>query len=360
MSRAVWIAALCLTVCACSDDGGSAVADASDGAARDGRSGDGALPSGDGATDVRVPTADGRTGDGQVGGDGSTPQPDSSAADSIAADGSGDAPAPQSDGANPQPDAGASLSALDDDFNNAQTMSSWINLYPARLTTLDIGSSAAGRLTMVPVAQTNNAWYSDSRGPLLYKLVTGNFVVEASVRIGRTSNPALPPTGQFNAAGFVIRDPASSNPGGERWVMYNIGYQDSAVARETKTTRAASGSSLSTLYLNNTPSASTSAILRVCRVGNTFHFFHRHGSASSFTAEPYAASTRISGNGAAQVTPGTTLGSPIQFTRTDMPATLQVGLMTGTWAAPHDARGEFDWARFARVNSLADCTQPLP
>lgn len=253
-------------------------------------------------------------------------------------------------------DTGPSLASLSDEFSSAATLSLWSNLHPSRVQTLDIGASAAGHLTITPIALAQNAWYSDSYAPLIYKNVTGNFVVETSVRIGRRTDMALAPTGQFNQAGFVVRDAAGTSPGAQRWVMYNIGYQDSAVAREVKTTRNGSPATLSTLYLNNTPAGSTVVRLRVCRIGSTFHFFHRHPSESAFVEEQYTATTRVSGNGASMPTPGTSSGMPLRFLRTDLPATLQVGVMTGTWAAPHDARGEFDYVRFAPASSLADCT----
>ncbi len=253
-------------------------------------------------------------------------------------------------------DTGASLKSLSDEFSSASTLSLWSNLHPTRVQTLDIGGSAAGQLTITPIALAENAWYSDSYAPLIYKSVTGNFVVETSVRIGRRTDMTLAPTGQFNQAGFVVRDAAGTSPGGQRWVMYNVGYQDVAVAREVKTTRNGSPATLSTLYLNNTPSGATSVRLRVCRIGSTFLFFHRHPTEASFVEEQYTATTRVSGNGAGTPTPGTSSGMPLRFLRTDLPATLQVGVMTGTWAPPHDARGEFDYVRFAPATSLADCT----
>lgn len=87
------------------------------------------------------------------------------------------------------------------------TTSAWSDLYPARHTTLDINTS-----------------------------LPGNFVVETSVVIGSSTNRTMVPTliDSFVQAGFVIRDPASA-PFRQRWIMYNLGFQDIAVAREIKT-----------------------------------------------------------------------------------------------------------------------------
>ncbi len=242
-------------------------------------------------------------------------------------------------------DGAGGLRLLDDEFQVSSTLTQWSDLFPGRHDLLQIANDL---LIMQPTQASMNHWFADSEGPLLYKTVAGNFVVEAAVHVGRRNDISLAPTGQFNAAGFVIRDASSSSPGNQRWLMYNIGFQDSAVARETKTTAA----SLSTLYLNNTPSAVTFAQLRVCRLANTFHFFYRHPGDLAWSEETYSPSTRVSGNGPN----GATLNQPLRFARGDMPGQVQVGIMAGTWAAPHDARGEFDYVRFSEASSLADCT----
>jgi hypothetical protein len=247
-------------------------------------------------------------------------------------------------------DGAAGLRLLNDEFQVAATLPDWSDLFPLRHDVLSIANDV---MTIQPVQQNNNHWYSDDQGPLLFKTVSGNFVVETAVHVGRRDDINMPPGASFNAAGFVIRDATSSSPRNQRWVMYNIGFQDSAIARETKTTvGAASGASLSTLYLNNTPGAVTLARLRVCRIGNTFHFFYRHPGDSAWIEETYGAGTRVSGNGPN----GQTMGQPLRFTRADMPASLQVGIMTGAWGGALNSRGEFDYVRFSEASQLSDCT----
>jgi hypothetical protein len=254
-----------------------------------------------------------------------------------------------------------SIRSLNDEFNDTATLSNFTDLFPNRHEALDINTSTPGHLTIVPVAAPMNHWFSDNQGPMIYKMVTGNFVVETLVRVGRRSDPTQPPRGQFNAAGFVIRDARSLSPGGQMWVMYNLGYQASSFAREIKTTRPnAAGASLSTLYLNNAPPGVYSAWLRVCRVGNTFHFFYRHPGAMNWIEEVYTSSTMVQGNGANQPTPGTMFNGPLRFDRPDLSPMLQIGLIAGNWLAPLEVRAEFDYIRFYQVTTLADCTADFP
>lgn len=256
------------------------------------------------------------------------------------------------------PDQGSnSLTALSDEFS-ASNLSGWIDLFPTLHSTLSL-TQVSGQLSLAPVAVNQTHWYSDQHGPMIYKAVTGNFVVETQLRVGRQSDIAQAPRGQFSAGGFVLRDPQSSTPGRERWVMYNVGYQSGSVAREAKSTRAGSPDSLSTLYLTDSNNV-LAGKLRVCRLGTVFHFFHQLSGEASFVEEAYGSGTAVMGNGAGEATPGVVVGGVIRFDRPDLPATLQVGLIAGNWAAPYETRVEFDHARFASAASLSDCTRPLP
>src|SRR5262249_53835073 len=251
----------------------------------------------------------------------------------------------------------AGLTSLDEEFDSPDALNRLADLFPALHDTLSV---AGGKLAMTPLAVPFTHWYSDAHGPFLAKTVTGKCVVEIDVAVGRRTDMSLPPRGSFSAAGLVVRDPASTAPGAERWVMYNVGHQVSSVARETKTTRPNAGGSLSTLYLVDTPGAAQTGRLRICRVGSTFYFFHRHPTETSFVEEAYGAGTVAMGNGAGVPTPGVVVGGVIRFDRPDMPATLQVGLIVGNWDGTLETRGEFDYLRFGPAQRPADCTAPLP
>lgn len=242
-------------------------------------------------------------------------------------------------------------------------MSQWNDLYPSRHTTLDINTSYAGWLTMIPSATAQNGWYSENEGPLYYRNLTGNFVVETSVTLGTATNRMITPTVSqcFCQAGFVLRD-ATSAQFNQRWIMYNMGFQDMAVAREIKTTVPSlngTSDSLSTLNLNDITGSANTGRLRVCRIGSVFRFFHRHPAEANWVEETFTSSgaspTRVFGNGPR---PNRADGSALSFDRPDLPATIQIGLYVGNYVVPmNGVRGEFDYFRVASATTVADCTR---
>lgn len=250
------------------------------------------------------------------------------------------------------------MSSLSLEFSSSSELASLTDLYPSLHATLDVDVTTPGHLTMSPLSVAQTHWYSDSRGPLLYRQISGNFVAETRVQVGRASDINQIPSGGFSAGGFVIRDPASS-PGEERWVMYNVGHQTNSFAREAKTTRPGSGASLSTLYLNTAPAGSNTVRLRVCRLGGEFRFYHRHASENDWVEEGFSGATQVQGNGSQEPTPGVVQNGVLRFSRPDMPAALQVGLLVGNWSAPFDLRADFDYLRFGSVNVASDCLQSL-
>lgn len=266
--------------------------------------------------------------------------------------GGGDLASPVSDLADA--DAG-SFRGLGDNFEGAQ-LTGWNDLFPTLHSTLSV---TGGQLRMAPLSVTHTHWYADDHGPMIYKNVTGNFIVEIDVQVGRATDITQAPRGAYSAGGIVVRDPASSAPGNERWLMYNVGYQATAVAREAKTTRPGSPGSVSTLYL--IPSGGVlSGKLRVCRQGGLFRFFHQLAGEPVFIEEAYENGTTPMGNGAGQATPGVTVGGVIAFDRPDLPSTVQVGLIAGNYDPPYEVRADFNHVRFGPLGADRDCTVPLP
>jgi hypothetical protein len=107
-----------------------------------------------------------------------------------------------------------------------------------QLEVLDAGALAPGYLRMVPYT---SSWYEDYRGVLLFKEVSGDFVVTTRVRTsGRTS---AVPQSEYSLAGIMIREPRSItpgtwSPGGENYVFLSHGSASPAGNRhfEVKTT----------------------------------------------------------------------------------------------------------------------------
>lgn len=224
----------------------------------------------------------------------------------------------------------ADLTALSDELDDPATMSEWRVLHveenrPAQHSTLAIHTIDSGHLTLVPL---HSGWYADTTGPLVYKEVQGNFLVQVRVAAGNVNDHSQPPSQEYNAAGILVRDPASV-PGDQNWLAHNLGYQSNAVGvgSEAKTT-VESGS---TLYLH--PGA-RSGRLAVCRLGDVFHMLRWLDDETGWTETN-------------------------TFTRADLPDRLQVGMMANGWTPPPDLYATFDWIRFAPVQSLQDCMVEL-
>lgn len=278
----------------------------------------------------------------------------------------------------PSPSPSNALTAdpsLSDEFNNPATLSNWSVMNSDLATTINIGSSVAGRLTTVAAPFTNNGWYGDNQGPFVYKNVTGNFVIEVYAREGRTDDITAQPSGTFKQVGIVIKNPSSParqsgtattlvTPAGQQnWIMYNMGMLATQFGREVKTTRVGSPESLSTLYMNNNPAGVRSARMRVCRVGTNFYFYYQFDGQTDWTEEVIQSSTVVIGNGSSIPTPGVSSNSPgtlLRFIRTDLPQTVQVGLIASNWDSPFNGRADFDYARFSTVSAQSDCVRDLP
>lgn len=225
------------------------------------------------------------------------------------------------------------LAALSDDFEDASTLSDWKLLHeelgqPAPYTALDIGATAPGKLTVVP---TVSAWYQAGMATFLYKEVTGDFLVEVDAAAFQKGTASDAPTEQYNSAGLLIRDPASTLAS-QTWLMYNIGYQAEFIGVEGKATR----NSQSELILIPTGGAHA-AVLRMCRVGDTVRMLRRLAGDTTWTET--------------HTFPETFLQTPA-FT---LPQTVQVGLIDNAYLVA-GLRAEFEYIKFSRPSSPADCT----
>src|SRR5947207_10499940 len=77
------------------------------------------------------------------------------------------------------------LVRLSDEFTRSAALTTWHQVYAdegwsaSQLAHLDVGGTLRGWMALVPYACT---WYQDYRGPLIYKPVTGDFVVTTHLR----------------------------------------------------------------------------------------------------------------------------------------------------------------------------------
>jgi beta-lactam-binding protein with PASTA domain len=221
-------------------------------------------------------------------------------------------------------------SAFSDEFN-ANSIGDWslrhiIEGTPAQFTTLDIDQSTTGALTIIPT-QTPG-WFAADDGPLVFKLLSGNFAVHIQVTSDSIANPGQPPGSDFNSAGLMARNPSGAS-GPENYVMLNTGRQDGRIpgriGSETKTTVNSS----STLFIDQ---GAHFGELILCRVGDNFHSFRFLDGDAGWTATD-------------------------TFSRSDLPNTLQVGLVVNAFTTPVDLRATFDFIRLRPAPvSASDCT----
>ncbi|MCA9520657.1 MAG: hypothetical protein KC609_06785 [Myxococcales bacterium] len=236
------------------------------------------------------------------------------------------------------PDSGGSdpLAGLSDEFDDAATLLSWKRIYQVegwphdQLEGLDINSSRAGWLMMMPYSST---WYQDYRGVLMFKLVTGDFVVTTSVEVRNRAGNGAP--GQlFSLGGIFVRrprdtitqpsdwtagNPQSNVPDGENYMFLSLGCANTPGTYQTEVKRTRNSDSVLQIDLDVDPQTNDhthnlgAALIRVARIGQYFIMMIR------FPTDPVWRIHR-------------------RYHHDLMPETLQVGITTYT-----------DWNSVARV-----------
>ena len=271
---------------------------------------------------------------------------------------------------------GCDLALLSDAFDEPATLDTWLVRAEREQDVphhdwIAIDTETPGHLTIdatdyddpsLTDAGAGAAWYQSRRGPMLYRIVRGDFIATAHVRVGTVADIDVAPLGGFNSGGFLVRDPASHDPdalddhGGESWLMYNIGNQAGFWGSETKTTFPdgpdLDAESQSTLFL--TPVGELAGRLRVCRVGDAFRFFRSLDADGGAWTEEAMTWDNLASNGAGL--PGDDFHAE-GFVRRDFPAEVQVGLVANRWndGPGSPVRVEFDFVSFRRPGPGGDC-----
>ncbi len=247
---------------------------------------------------------------------------DSGAADAVISDANNqDAVSLDSGDAGPS-DTGAAdadpLAALSDDFNGTTLDPSWM-LHHASQFTYVVGG---GQLTVTP---TISLWLDSSSGPMIFKVVPGDFKVTAPVHARRASDPTMDVDRDIQFAGIIARDPASDlTSGQENYVFVVVGHYLTGLATEMKST--VNGTSV----YSDPAWPSGDAELRICRLGSDFHLYRR--------------------------AIGATTWSPLaSITRSYLPSPLEVGMLAYARSVI-DLAAEIDRVTFASVSVPADCT----
>lgn len=218
------------------------------------------------------------------------------------------------------------ISTYSDEFNSSKSLSEWSVINKEHLKTLKIEN---GNLVLEPAKKPSRiAWYEDDQGPLVYKTIKGNFIVEAKLKIGTMKNFQEAPTSQFNSAGLVVRDPRSRD-GRQNWIMYNIGSQYMEFGREAKTTENSS----SILNIYGTSRDNNSGKLRICRIGDKLYLYHWLATESKWSSED----------------------AYEEFDRDDFQEELQVGAIINASGSPRETHAEFDYIKFFEVKDKSGC-----
>jgi hypothetical protein len=215
---------------------------------------------------------------------------------------------------------------LSDTFDDPKTLKNWkilevqgrkMDLYEK----IDIGQSRKGWLTIVP--RRSRGWYQETMGPMVYKEVEGDFLIETRVMTRSRSAKDQAPQATYNSGGLIVRNPASG-PRQQNWVVVNVGKQDPNTGTEVKTTV----NSASQLELQE---GTHSGDLRLARIGTTIYCLSKLEGKTEWTLIK-------------------------EFNRRDLPKRVQVGLMANAWGDAGDAIAEYDYVRFSVPKQQSDLT----
>jgi Bacterial Ig domain/Dockerin type I domain len=217
-----------------------------------------------------------------------------------------------------------SIAQLNDEFEDSASVSEWSRIGEVegwnadKLDVFDVNNTQAGRMVLSP---NTGGWYENYRGPLVFKEVTGDFVFTSEVNItdrddiGGNDADDVPNDGDFSLGGLMIRTPrAITNPAtdwvlgsmqddgtndGENYVFLSMGYGNSGeMSFEVKNTRNSNS------QLELTPVNSNRVTFQIARIGDAVITMYQ--------------------------LPGQEWIVHRRFSRPDMPATLQVGLVAYT------------------------------
>ncbi|HXC51577.1 MAG TPA: hypothetical protein VN634_11875 [Candidatus Limnocylindrales bacterium] len=197
--------------------------------------------------------------------------------------------------------------SLDDTFDGTSLDPSWTVLHPGLVTI----SVSGGALHLTPtVSGGGNVWYQAGEGPLVYKEVTGDFDVTATLTVRDPSMTSNPPPPEYRFAGILARDPAAG-PVNTVHTAMGAGSNVQGTCYEYKST----DDSVSTWAA--TPSGTASGQVRLRRSGATIEMYWRATSGDSWTMIH-------------------------SFNRPDLAATLQVGPMVYAVDSPPSIEALFD------------------
>lgn len=120
------------------------------------------------------------------------------------------------------------IAGLSDEFTETTSINNWNEVHQtegwgargAQLNQWTVNANGDGQMVMQPHSVV---WYADWRGPLVFKEVTGDFVVTTRIQItdhdniGGSDADNVPGDGQFSLGGLMIRTPRDITSGAADW-----------------------------------------------------------------------------------------------------------------------------------------------
>jgi hypothetical protein len=209
----------------------------------------------------------------------------------------------------------AQLATLSDEFISSCSIDEWLDLNitegwnASHLESSDINETFPGQLTLMPYT---TGWYQNRRGPLIYKMVSGNFVFTTHVSVKNRTEDGLPAS-TYSLAGCMMREPKTMtqpsewNWNEEDYIFLSTGYASMnhpscpgcpSPHFEVKTTN----NSNSQLAISSVDTASVT--IRLARLDSYVIVLFHH--------------------------PGGTFSVQRRFYRNDFPDSVQVGLVAYT------------------------------
>ncbi len=274
------------------------------------------------------------------------------------------------------------IAPFSDEFDNAASINQWSEVHAtegwgargAQFNQWTVNANGSGQMLMQPHSVV---WYEDWRGPLVFKEITGDFVITTKMQVtdrdnlGGSDADNVPGDSLFSLGGLMIRTPRAITNGaadwvpgsrsasgnvGENYIFLSMGYTtgDNRFSFEVKTTR----NSVSNLEVAPIGLQPNEVELRIARIGSAVIVLERLDGEADWTVHR-------------------------RYSRPDMPQTLQVGMVTySDWEKANDfapivhnasvlARGQiadpspdqpfnpdltasFDYTRFARPQVPAE------
>lgn len=160
-----------------------------------------------------------------------------------------------------------SLLYLNDDFSSDSLSTEWIT-YNGNMVNISISS---GQLIMAP--NVESVWWLKERGPMIYKMINGDFSLSTKVQTRKASDTTQYPDKEWQLGGIMLRDPDSENPErGENYVFIVVGYRGTLLQVEVKSTFLGKSEVIGISWPHG------DAELRISRKGSLFYMMARKNS----------------------------------------------------------------------------------